>query len=240
MFPVGDDNPEPGLPLVTWGLIGLCVSVFLVQIGQPPGAVQAQAIVYGMVPAEFFGAAPDVGLPAWMTLFTSQFLHGGLGHLAGNMLYLWIFGDNVELAMGRLRFLAFYLVCGAVAALAQGFLAPASTIPLIGASGAISGVLGAYLMLYPHGRVRVFMFPIGFFIVPAIAVLGLWFAMQLLSGLSSDPTEPGVAFWAHVGGFIAGMLLIVPFRRRGVRLWQGARRYAPHRGPKAGPWGRRK
>jgi membrane associated rhomboid family serine protease len=151
-----------------------------------------------------------------------MFLHGGWMHLIGNMLYLWIFGNNVEDAMGHARFLAFYVLCGAAAVFAQALPAPDSTIPMIGASGAISGVLGAYLLLYPHARVLV-LIPLGAFsrlvYLPAMVVLGFWFALQLLSTLLADPNQPGVAFGAHAGGFVAGMLLIPLFKRRGVPLF---------------------
>jgi membrane associated rhomboid family serine protease len=255
MFPISDDNPQPGVPVVTWAIIGVCVAVFLWQFSLPEDAGERAVFFYGMVPANLFGtgAATQAAIPAWATVLTSMFMHGGIAHIFGNMLYLWIFGDNVELAMGRIRFLVFYLVCGTIAALAQGLQSPASTIPLIGASGAISGVLGGYLVLQPFGRVRVLFMPIPFFIrvisVPAIVVLGLWFVIQFASGLASDPARGGVAFWAHVGGFIAGVALMPLFRRRDVPLMQPGprRRFDARRGdevPEAdtqlGPWGRRR
>ena len=164
-----------------------------------------------------------MNLPAVWTVITSMFLHGSWMHLIGNMLYLWIFGNNVEDAMGHLRFVFFYLLSGSAAVLAQGLAAPASTIPMIGASGAISGVLGAYLLLYPHARVLV-LIPLGFYTrtmhLPAMLVLGFWFLLQLLSTALADPNQPGVAFGAHAGGFVAGMLLIPFFKRRGVRLFR--------------------
>jgi membrane associated rhomboid family serine protease len=165
---------------------------------------------------------PDLSLVSpWMTIFTSMFMHGGWMHLIGNMLYLWIFGDNVEDAMGHGRFVAFYLLCGAAAVFAQALPEPSSTVPMVGASGAISGVLGAYLLLYPHARVLV-VIPFGFYLhpmrIPAGLVLVLWFGLQLLSNLMAQPGQGGVAFRAHIGGFIAGMILIPIFKQRRARL----------------------
>lgn len=225
MFPMSDDNPRPGLPVVTWSLIAACAAVFFWQMSLPEGQVEQAVRLYGMTPAHLFGAggAGGAAIPAWATVVTSMFLHGGLSHLFGNMIYLWIFGDNVELAMGRVRFLVFYLLCGTVAALAQGLQAPGSDVPLIGASGAISGVLGGYLLLQPFGRVRILVMGIYRTVeVPALLALGGWFVIQFISGLASDPATGGVAFWAHVGGFVAGMALIPFFRAPGVPLLQRA------------------
>jgi len=151
-------------------------------------------------------------------------------HLLGYLLFLWIFGNNVEDAMGHVRFFLFYLACGTVAVLAQALPAPDSTIPMIGASGAISGVLGAYLLLYPHARVLVLV-PLGVLTqlvhLPALLVLGLWFGLQLVSSVLADPDAPGVAFGAHAGGFVAGLVLVSIFKRRGVRLWQSRRARRP-------------
>ena len=256
MFPLSDDNPEPGVPIVTWSLIGACVAVFLFQMSLSPADAEKAVRVYGMVPAAVFGPATSAGaaapVPAWATILTSMFMHGGLAHIGGNMLYLWIFGDNVELAMGRLRFLAFYLICGAIAALAQGLQAPASDVPLIGASGAISGVLGAYLMLHPFARIRVAIMPFPLFIrvmiIPAIVVLGFWFVLQFLSGMMVQTDKGGVAFWAHVGGFAAGMTLVPFFRKSGVtlfrrepaRVFDARRPGGDGRDETVGPWGRRR
>jgi membrane associated rhomboid family serine protease len=183
-----------------------------------------------VIPATLFG---DKNLPAelalvppTMTVLTSQFLHGSWMHLIGNMLYLWIFGNNVEDAMGHARFAIFYLLCGIVAALAQALPNPDSTLPMIGASGAISGVLGAYLLLFPHARVLV-LIPLGFYSrlmqLPAMAVLGFWFVLQLISSALADPSAGGVAFGAHIGGFIAGMVLLPLFKYRHVRLFAPSR-----------------
>jgi membrane associated rhomboid family serine protease len=168
-------------------------------------------------------------VPPAASVFTSMFLHGSLLHLLGNMLYLWIFGNNIEDAMGHGRFIAFYLLCGVAAVFAQAVPEPSSVVPMIGASGAISGVLGAYLLLYPHARVLLGL-PLGFLIIhlgrfPAGIVLAGWFLMQLLMNtMAADAEGGGVAFRAHIGGFIAGIVLIPFFKHRSVRLWQPPRR----------------
>lgn len=225
MIPLRDENPSGTPPIVTIAFIVLCVLVFLWQLSF--GAEGGQRIVYalGVVPAVLLGQGqlpPDLSLVSpWMTIFTSMFMHGGWMHLIGNMLYLWIFGDNVEDAMGHGRFVAFYLLCGAAAVFAQALPEPSSTVPMVGASGAISGVLGAYLLLYPHARVLV-VIPFGFYLhpmrIPAGLVLVLWFGLQLLSNLMAQPGQGGVAFRAHIGGFIAGMILIPVFKQRRARL----------------------
>ncbi|MBU1050093.1 rhomboid family intramembrane serine protease [Candidatus Bipolaricaulota bacterium] len=183
---------------------------------------------YALIPAEWLGGRdlpPTISIPIWLTLFTAMFLHGGIMHLLGNMLYLWIFGDNVEDAMGSIRFLAFYLSCGVAAAFAQMAIGPGSSIPMIGASGAIAGVLAAYFMLYPRSRVLT-LIPLFFFLrvvaLPAVFLLGFWFVLQVISGLNSFSSSGGVAFFAHIGGFIAGLFLVFPFRQRHipVTLWQ--------------------
>ena len=225
MIPLRDDNPSGTPPIVTIAFIVLCVLVFLWQLSF--GAQGGERIVYalGVVPAVLLGQGqlpPDLSLVSpWMTIFTSMFMHGGWMHLIGNMLYLWIFGDNVEDAMGHGRFVVFYLLCGIAAVLAQALPDPSSTVPMIGASGAISGVLGAYLLLYPHARVLV-VIPLGFYFhpmrIPAGLVLVLWFGLQLLSSAMAQPGQGGVAFRAHIGGFVAGMILIPIFKQRRVRL----------------------
>jgi len=223
MIPLKDDNPSQLTPVVTIGLIVTCTLVFLWQFMQGPRAGQAIIYALGLIPSVLFGhrsLPPEVAtVPAALTVFTSMFLHGGWLHLIGNMLYLWIFGDNVEDAMGHGRFLAFYLLCGVAAAFTQALPDPQSTLPMVGASGAISGVLGAYLLLYPRARVLVLV-PIFIIIttmrLPASLVLGLWFVLQALSTLAASEGG-GVAFRAHVGGFIAGMLLLMFFKRPGFR-----------------------
>ena len=224
MIPLRDDNPTSLKPVITVGLIVLSTLAFFWQLSLGAHA-EAMIQALGVMPAALFGKqvlSPELlQVPAALTVVTSMFLHGGWMHLIGNMLYLWIFGNNVEDAMGHGRFVVFYLLCGTVAVLAQALPAPDSTIPMIGASGAISGVLGAYLLLYPHARVLV-LIPLGFFsrmlYLPAMVVLGFWFLLQLLSTLLADPNQPGVAFGAHAGGFVAGMLLIPLFKRREIRL----------------------
>lgn len=250
MFPLFDDNPHDHKPVVTWLLIAACVGVWLWQASLPAEAARAAFYTLGMVPALLFTdtALPDgvAIVPAWTTLVTSMFMHGGFMHLAGNMLYLWIFGDNTEVALGRVRFLVFYLLCGIAAALTQAFLDVRSEIPMVGASGAISGVLGAYLLLFPRANVRVLMFPFGLVAVPAVIVLGLWFGVQSYSGMSAPAGEGGVAFWAHVGGFVAGMVLLPFFKPAGVRYFarghdQPFRKvHRKPRDPRDGPWGRRR
>jgi membrane associated rhomboid family serine protease len=220
MIPLRDDNPVRSRPVVTVVLIVLCTLMFLWQTTLPARAAQQAVYLLGFIPALLFGNATLEGgqwLPPSATIFTAMFLHGGWMHLLGNMLYLWIFGDNIEDRLGSLRFIPFYLACGAVAALGQGFMDPQSEVPMIGASGAISGVLGAYLVLYPRAKVLVLLPLLIIFYtvrVPAIVVLGLWFAGQLLSSLvASSGSSGGVAFAAHVGGFAAGVVLIRFFAR---------------------------
>ena len=228
MIPLHDDNPTTIKPVVTVSLITICILVFLWQLSLGP-ALQQSIISFGVIPSVLFhikSLSPElVVVPATVTIFTSMFLHGGWMHLIGNMLYLWIFGNNVEDVMGHGRFIIFYLLCGTAAVFAQAIPDPQSVIPMVGASGAISGVLGAYLLLYPHARILVAI-PLGFYIyttrLPAGVVLGFWFILQLISSALAGG-QGGVAFGAHVGGFIAGMILILFFRRKGVRLFAPAR-----------------
>lgn len=230
MIPLSDDNPTERPPIVTVSAIVACVVVFLYQASLPEHPGELLVYQYGAIPAVVTGQTglpPELtALPGYLTLFTSMFLHGGWMHLIGNMLYLWIFGNNVEDAMGHLRFVVFYLLSGVVAAYAHILTDPTSTIPMVGASGAISGVLGAYLLLFPRAQVLVLL-PLGLVSrmmhVPAWIVLGLWFGMQLLSGGASLGRQGGgVAFFAHVGGFVAGMFLIGLFKRSDVRLFAPA------------------
>jgi membrane associated rhomboid family serine protease len=225
--PLYDDNPTVRTPVVTYFLIGMCTGAFLWQLDQNGRVI---LYTYGMIPAELFGLwrPPRIyqALPPWATILTSMFLHGGWFHLIGNMLYLWIFGNNIEDVLGRGRYLLLYLCCGAVAALSQALSSPASHIPMVGASGAIAGVLGAYLLLYPSANVHCFVWIVIFFRVvnvPAWTMLGVWFAMQLVSGLSVASGKPGVAFWAHVGGFVTGLVLVIMLRPNGVPLLQPPR-----------------
>jgi len=224
MIPLRDVIPSRTTPYVTISLIVVNVLVFLYEFSLAD-RVNEFIIAFGLIPAAF----------SWATLLTSMFLHGGFLHVAGNMLYLWIFGDNVEDRFGHGRFLVFYLLCGTVAALAQTIMSPDSVIPMVGASGAIAGVMGAYFVMYPHSRI-VTLLPIFIFIqlieVPAIFFLGIWFLMQFLSGVGSIATaasrEPagGVAFWAHVAGFAAGVGGVFVFRRperQRIEWWDGNR-----------------
>ena len=223
MIPLRDDNPTRTRPIVTYAILGLCVLVFLWQLALGPGGNEAAVYALGFIPAVVLGGAdlPEqlIWVPPPLTIFTSMFLHGGVLHLAGNLLYLWIFADNIEDRMGRGRFVLFYGICGIAAALAQAVPDIDSPIPMIGASGAVSGVLGAYIMLFPHARVLV---AIPIFVVlytlrlPAIWVLGVWFLGQLMSSVALASAGAGIAFRAHVGGFVAGVVL--------VRLFTGSRR----------------
>ncbi|RKZ37470.1 MAG: rhomboid family intramembrane serine protease [Gammaproteobacteria bacterium] len=230
MLPLHDDNPTELTPYVTVGFMVLCILAFLWQLSLG-GAGERAVLALGAIPAvvfEFRELHPAVAMvPDWMTVFSAMFLHGGWMHLIGNMLYLWIFGNNVEDAMGHGRFIAFYLICGVVAFLAQAVPDVHSTVPMIGASGAVSGVLGAYLLLYPRARVLVAI-PLGFLIytmrLSAGWVLGFWFVLQLFNSLLASGQQSGVAWLAHVGGFVAGMVLIPAFKRRDVRLFA-----PPHR-----------
>jgi membrane associated rhomboid family serine protease len=224
MLPIGDDRHQSGgAALVTWGLVALNVAAFLIELSQPSsGALQSFIQAWGVVPREYAAGrdlAPDIPLPFWSTLFTSMFLHGGWAHLLGNMAYLWIFGDNLEHAMGRARFLVFYLVCGVAAALAHIAFNSGSTVPTVGASGAISGILGGYFVLFPRNRVRVLTYG-GVAAVPAAYMLGFWILIQLVNGAGSfanTPETAGVAYLAHVGGFVAGFVLARPFAGAGRR-----------------------
>lgn len=235
MIPISDDNPVRLVPVVTWLIIGLCVLVYVWErsLGHE---MDAAIVVLGFVPAALLGVhttpAGLVILSPFTTVFTSMFVHGGLLHLAGNMLYLWIFGNNVEDAMGHLRFAAFYLACGVAAALTLAMTDPASLIPMVGASGAISGVLAAYVLLFPRARVTVVV-PLGIIFYPfalsAFWVVSFWFVMQLASAFFSNPHQPGVAWWAHVGGFGAGLLLTPLLKSTSFPLFGRVRR---------GPWNR--
>jgi membrane associated rhomboid family serine protease len=221
-LPLYDDNPQRRTPVVNYLLIGLCIGAFFWQLGHNQHRV---LYTYGMIPGVLFGRAhlsPYLhALPPWATVFTSMFLHGGWLHLIGNMLFLWIFGHNVEDELGHLRYLVLYLTSGVAAALIQGLSDPGSHVPMIGASGAIAGVLGAYAVLCPRANIHVFVWIVILFRIvnlPAWVLLGIWFLIQLLSGVEQGRGAPGVAFWAHVGGFVAGMILVTRLRRQGTLL----------------------
>jgi len=224
MIPLHDDNPTRRFAFVTATFIIANILVFLYEVTLPSEAhLTAFFADFALTPAAV--SAPG-SVTAYGTIFTSMFLHGGWLHLIGNMLYLWIFGNNIEDAVGHVKFIFFYLLCGIAAAAMQVLINPDSTVPMVGASGAVSGVLGAYLVLYPRARVLV-VIPIIIFLkflrVPAVVLLVFWFGMQLLSGwatLGAQTTGGGVAFWAHIGGFAAGLVLIPLFKQRRVRLFQ--------------------
>ena len=228
MLPLNDDNPTEITPVVTITFIVSCVLVFFYQSSLPPRLGEQFVFQYGAIPALLFGHAVPPSewapTPPAATLLTSMFLHGGWMHLFGNMLYLWIFGNNIEDVMGHGKFVFFYIACGILAALTHAITDPASAMPMVGASGAISGILGAYLLLFPRARVLLLWPLIGTAYVPAGFVLGLWFVMQVLSGgVSLGSQGGGVAFFAHVGGFLAGMALIGFFKRPDVRFFAPAR-----------------
>jgi len=214
MFPIGDDNEHSGIAFVTIALIVLNVVAFLNEINRPEQAVQAFIFAWGVVPREYAAGTdlpPLIPLPYWSTILTSMFLHGGWGHLGGNMLFLWIFGDNIEHRLGHVRFVVFYLGCGLAASLAHIFFNSGSIVPAVGASGAISGVLGGYLLMFPRNRVYVLTW-VGVVGVPALFMLGLWILTQFINGVGSiavtDETGGGgVAYMAHIGGFVAGLVL---------------------------------
>jgi membrane associated rhomboid family serine protease len=234
VIPISDDNPIRLTPYVNWALVALCVAVFGYEFSLGSGGEELMNRL-GFVPAVLFHPAQTMAMvpafPAALTVLTSRFLHGGFLHLGGNMLYLLIFGNNIEDAMGHARYLLFYLLSGIAAALTMAFVNPYSLIPMVGASGAISGILGAYVLLYPRARVRVIV-PLGFIFYPfrigAMWVVGFWFALQLFNALFSDASQPGVAWWAHVGGFVVGLAL-TPLLKSGEVPLFGA--------PRRGPWG---
>lgn len=233
MLPLHDDNPTRIKPYITIAIIILCVVVFLYQQTLSERGEFAFVLGHGAIPAVLFGHAslPEAlpHLPSLLTVISSMFLHGGWMHIIGNMLYLWVFGNNVEDSMGHRRFIAFYLICGIAAALSHALADPLSKVPMIGASGAISGILGAYVLLYPRARVLVvFWFFIFFktFRIRAQWLLGFWFLWQVFS-LRSGPASGGVAVMAHVGGFLCGMALIPFFKYAYIPLFRA----------RSGPWG---
>ncbi len=229
MIPIRDINPTERFAIITVVLIVLNIIVYVYEATLGEKAGEAFLTSFALIPERLFSrvAVPGQGVPPAATMFTSMFLHGSLLHIAGNMLYLWIFGNNIEDAMGRMRFIAFYVMCGLVAAYAHAYMNSSSPTPMIGASGAVSGVLGAYLLLYPRARVVTLIF-FGFFVrmiqLPALGVLGFWFLFQFLNALLVSGSGGGIAWYAHVAGFVAGMLLIGPFKRRDV-LFGGGRRF---------------
>jgi membrane associated rhomboid family serine protease len=221
MVPLRDDNPTTIIPYITYGLIGINILTFCYEASLNGQQLEFFFHLYGVVPKEltssFNGLSVNQPVPEWMTLITSQFLHGGLLHLGGNMLYLWIFGNNIEEQLGHCKYLIFYLACGLLAALSQWFFSPLSIIPSLGASGAIAGVMGAYILRFPRAQILTLV-PIGFFIttvrIPALFFLGLWFIQQALYSFASlnvpaniGTESGGIAYWAHAGGFVFGFIL---------------------------------
>ncbi|MBW4637652.1 MAG: rhomboid family intramembrane serine protease [Gloeocapsa sp. UFS-A4-WI-NPMV-4B04] len=224
MVPLRDNNPISITPYVTYGLLAANILAFFYQLSLNPQQLEGFFHVAAVVPRELTSSLRGIPLnqpvPEWLTLFTSQFLHGGLLHLGGNMLFLWIFGNNIEDRLGHIKFLIFYLACGAMAALTQWFFSQNSSIPSLGASGAIAGVMGAYILRFPRAQVLT-LIPLGFFIttvqIPAMFFLGFWFFQQALFGIASlnTPTNigmqsGGIAYWAHAGGFVFGVILGPP------------------------------
>ncbi|WP_135501420.1 rhomboid family intramembrane serine protease [Roseovarius aestuariivivens] len=229
MIPIRDHNPSGQTPFVTYALMALNIGIFLSYwpLFSDPRGLQLFFYDWAMVPA-LVSQTGD-----YSTLISSMFLHGGWMHLAGNMLFLWIFGDNMEEEMGHLGYLAFYLGGGVTAGLAHYYAAPFSQVPTVGASGAIAAVMGGYLLLFPKARVDILIFIV--FIVrivtiPAWIMLGLWFLFQLFGGAGADPDTGGVAYWAHAGGFIAGIVLTLPLflARGGPRFWSRTEGHPPH------------
>ena len=225
MFPFRDHNPSERTPFVTWALIAINIAVFLIYFTllNDERMLQRFFFDWGLVPAN---ASPT-------TFVTSMFLHGGFMHLAGNMLFLWVFGDNMEDQMGHVGFLIFYLLGGLAAAAAQYFSDPSSTIPMVGASGAIAGVMGGYLLMFPKARVDILIILIiivRIIPVPAYIVLGAWFGIQLLQGSMTPSDQGGVAYWAHAGGFAAGLILTFPLwqRRGGPAFWRRTEGHPPY------------
>jgi membrane associated rhomboid family serine protease len=233
MFPIRDENPIVRPPIATIALVGLNVASWIFVQGLGTHASLAESLcLYGLIPGDLLGTAPaGTSVPlgrdtvcmldgggSLLTPITSMFMHGGWFHIIGNLWFLWVFGDNVEDAMGAVRFLLFYVLCGLAAAAAQVITDPGSVVPMVGASGAIGGVMGAYARLYPRARIHTLViFGIFFttFSIPAVAMLGYWFLIQILGGLPAlTGASSGVAFWAHVGGFAAGVILVGPFHRR--------------------------
>ena len=215
MIPLKDDNPTSGRPIITYFIIGLCTVIFLVQISSESYKTGELFYSYGLIPSVLMGhnqLPMDLyAIPAFITIFSSMFMHGGFMHLIGNMLYMWIFADNIEDNLGITKFIIFYLLCGIGAAMTQVLMDTHSQIPMIGASGAIGGVLGAYLINHPKAKVLV-LIPFGFFSqllkIKALYVLGFWFILQFIS------SGGGVAYAAHIGGFVSGMILILFFNKK--------------------------
>lgn len=229
MFPIRDHNPSGRTPYVVYALMAANILIFLSYVGimDNDRAMSRLLFEWAIIPARIsHGEAYD-------SLLSSMFMHGGWMHLAGNMLFLWIFGDNLEDDLGNAKFLGFYLACGIGAGLTHVLAAPDSVVPTVGASGAIAGVMGGYLLLYPRARVDVLLILIVFFRIfpiPAWIVLAVWFGMQFVGGLAADPDMGGVAYWAHAGGFVIGLILAIPLwlRLGGWAYWEQTHGHPPH------------
>jgi len=223
LIPYKDDNPITTFPFVTILIIALNISVFILGLLSSRDS-QEIVLAYGAIPKDILAFHSDRPVPVALTIFTSMFMHGGLLHIAGNMLYFWIFGNNIEERLGHFRFVLFYLFCGVIAAYAHALSSPDSGVPMIGASGAISGVLGAYLLLFPTARVHTIVF-FGFFVqvirIPALIVIGFWAIIQFVSGLITQGIlhQGGTAWFAHVGGFLAGLITIKLWLPRRKGTW---------------------
>ena len=224
MFPLKDDNPTQKRPYVTLTIILLCILAFLYQLSIPEDQNNELIFIYGMKPVELFSINiyDSNSYHKIFSLFTSMFLHGGIMHILGNLLFLWIYGNNIEDAMGHIKFFCFYIICGLSAAVLQGIITPTSNIPMIGASGAISGVLSAYFLLFPKARVSTLIVLFIFITViriPAGLLIGIWFVTQLVNAYIVDPNSPGVAWYAHLGGFLAGAILIPFFKDKQYKFF---------------------
>jgi len=229
MFPIRDHNPSGRTPYVTYMLMAANIGIFLSYVGIMDDARLINSFWYNwaMIPARISDGQ------SYYTLVSSMFLHGGFMHLIGNMLFLWIFGDNIEDALGHLKYLAFYLASGVLAALTQCAVDPTSVVPTVGASGAIAGVMGGYLLLFPKAKVDILIIIVVIFRIlpiPAWIMLAVWFGMQFIGGIGSDTQAGGVAYWAHAGGFIAGLILVIPIwlRLGGTAFWQQTHGMPPH------------
>jgi len=234
MIPLKDDNPTSGKPIVTYFVIGSCILIFLIQLSSQSYKTGQLFYSYGLIPSVLMGhnqLPMDLYvIPGWLTIFTSMFMHGGFLHLAGNMLYMWIFADNIEDNLGPSKFLLFYFIAGVGAAMTQVLMDTQSQVPMIGASGAIGGVLGAYLINHPNARVLV-LIPFGFFSqlikIKALYVLGFWFILQFIS------SGGGIAYAAHIGGFVSGMILVLFFNKKVQTKAKNIKKKKINKGP----WG---
>ena len=229
MFPIRDHNPSERIPYVTYALMAINIIVFISYwpLFSDEVAISAFFETWAMRPVEIVNGIDQ------HTLLTSMFLHGGIMHLAGNMLFLYIFGDNLEDQMGHVVFLIFYLICGVGADIGQVLADPTSGIPTVGASGAIAGVMGGYLLIFPKARIDIMIIFVVFlkiFPVPAWIMLGIWFGIQIVSGAASDTSAGGVAYWAHAGGFVVGLILCLPLwlKRGGAEYWEQTDGHPPH------------